>query len=467
MKRTWINGSALVLALMILVTACRKKDAPLPDNTVKFESTEQGIAETASSITVKILLDRAASTQSQVAIQLTTSPGLDYGADFTTNPAANSNLLTVPVLSGASEATFTVTKTSGALFYGDEKIMFKIVSSTNGVILASSNTDFTLKFAEIIASGSTITGQGGGATYGNKVFFDLSANTQVAVQRTKWDLGFYMGDDYRVILNSSTAMMAKQIAKTDLNQVTAADTIGFSNEVVFNQLAPSPNALPYIDYPDGDLSRTAIATVSATAADNKVYIVNRGTGIGSPAPSRGWRKIRIIRNASGGYTVQHADIASTSFTSVEVSKDFSYFFKYISFETGATEVEPQKEKWDLAWTYFSNVLLNAGAEVPYLYQDFILQNRNVEVAMVLTSAKTYEAFGQNDIATVAFSSKQNAIGSGWRAGGGPSTSPSVTTTRFYVLKDSDNNYYKLRFTGLTVNGERGFPAFEYALVKRG
>src|SRR4051812_44972839 len=119
MKRTWINGSALVLALMILVTACRKKDAPLPDNTVKFESTEQGIAETASSITVKILLDRAASTQSQVAIQLTTSPGLDYGADFTTNPAANSNLLTVPVLSGASEATFTVTKTSGALFYGD------------------------------------------------------------------------------------------------------------------------------------------------------------------------------------------------------------------------------------------------------------------------------------------------------------------------------------------------------------
>ncbi|HRQ52262.1 MAG TPA: HmuY family protein, partial [Agriterribacter sp.] len=346
-----------------------------------------------------------------------------------------------------------------------EQIVFKIESSGSPVIIGSTNI-FTLQFAEIISSGSAITGDGGGATFGNKVFFDLSANSQTAVLRTKWDLGFYSGDDWRVILNSSTAMMAKQIDKNDLNDVTAADTTGFSGDVIFNQNDPSPAALAYIDYPDGDLTRTAIAEISATASDNKVYIVNRGKGVGDPVPDRGWKKIRIIRNGSGGYTLQHADIDATSFTSVDIPKNTDYFFNYASFETGAVAVEPQKTKWDIAWTYFSNAL-NFGVEVPYTYQDFVLQNRNVEVARIQTANKAYNAFAEADIAALTFSTSQRFLGSDWRAGGGPTTAPYVYDDRYYIIKDGDNNYYKLRFTALTKDGERGHPAFEYALVKSG
>jgi hypothetical protein len=198
-----------------------------------------------------------------------------------------------------------------------------------------------------------------------------------------------------------------------------------------------------------------------------VYIINRGKGIGSPAPDRGWKKIRILRNASGGYTLQHADIAAATFTSVDIAKDETYFFKYISFENAAVDVEPAKGKWDFAWTYFSNATDFGGGEVPYTFQDVVLQNRNAQVAKVLTSAVTYEAFAETDLAAQTFSSRQTAIGYDWRAGGGPTTSPAVRTDRFYVLKDADNNYYKIRFTAMTQNGERGYPAFEYALVKRG
>ncbi|MCC6287297.1 MAG: HmuY family protein [Chitinophagaceae bacterium] len=353
------------------------------------------------------------------------------------------------------------------MFYGDEKIDFKI-NSTGTPVIIGTNAQLTLSFAELIATASSVVGDGGGATYGNKIFFDLSANTQVPVQRTKWDFGFYTGsDDFRVILNSSVAMMAKQIDKNDLNAVTAADTTGFSTDVIFNQNDPQTSALAYIDYPSGDLTKTAIASVSATATDNKVYIINRGKGIGSPAPDRGWKKIRVIRNASGGYTLQHADIAATTFSTVDIAKDDAYFFKYVSIENSAVDVEPKKDKWDIAWTYFSNVTNFGAGEVPYLFQDVILQNRNVEAVKVLTSTKTYEAFAESDIASLTFSTTQSTIGSDWRSGGGPNTAPAVRSDRFYVIKDGDNNYYKIRFTAMTKEGERGYPAFEYALVKKG
>ncbi|RYY52989.1 MAG: hypothetical protein EOO05_21490, partial [Chitinophagaceae bacterium] len=159
-----------------------------------------------------------------------------------------------------------------------------------------------------------------------------------------------------------------------------------------------------------------------------------------------------------------------TFTSVDIAKDASYFFKYVSFETGAVDVEPTKAKWDLAWTYFSNTT-NFGSEVPYLFQDVMLQNRNVEVAVYNTVAGTtpltYDTFTEANIAAVTFSTSQITIGSGWRSGGGPSSAPAVNTTRFYILKDGDGNYYKVQFTGLTVNGERGFPAFKYALLRKG
>lgn len=455
-----------LLSGLLMLNACRTKEAPLPDNLAQFESSEQGIAEASTSITIKIQLSRATDRDVPVSISLLPT-GVVYGTDFTTTPAAVSNNINLTIPSGNNTTSFTLTKANGVLFDGDEKLMFRI-ESTGSPVIVGTTRDFTLTFAEIIATSSSLVVDGGGANFPNKVFIDLSANKQTSVLRTNWDLGVYTHlDSFRVILNSSSAMMAKQINKSNLNEVSAADTVGFATEVAFNQLAPSATALPYIDYPTGDLSRTAIAAVSATASDNKVYIVNRGIGVGAPAPSRGWKKIRVLRNATGGYTIQHADINATSFQEIQVTKEDAYYFKYISFETGAVAVEPAKKKWDIAWTYFSNVTNFGAGEVPYLFQDIVIQNRNVQVAKVLSSSKAYADFTEADIAAQTFSSLQTGIGSDWRSGGGPTSSPAVRTDRYYIVKDGDNNYYKVRFTALTRNGERGYPAMEYALLKKG
>ena len=465
MKNSMRTGIVLSLAVLFFA-ACRKRDALPPDNYVVFETTSQGIAASENSVVIKVRAQRGVTGDVPVVINLT-EQGVVYGTDYATMPAASAGKISLIIPSGNNEASFTLTKTAGALFDGDEKIVADIFSSGAPVLIGTTK-QFTLNFGELVAAAATTTINGGGVTYPNKVFIDLSANRQSAVIRTAWDLGFYTGsEDFRVILNSSSAMMAKQLNKNDLNAVSAADTIGFSSEVAFSQAAPTTSSLAYIDYPNGDLSRTAIAAISATSSDSKVYIINRGTGVGNPAPARGWKKVRIIRNTSGGYTLQHADIAATSFSTIDIAKDDVSFFKYISFENGVTTVEPARKKWDITWTYFSNVTNFGAGEVPYLFQDIILINRNVQVAKVMVATKAFADFSEADIAGQTFLTTQNAIAADWRSGGGPGVSPAVRADRYYIIKDGDNNYYKIRFTALTQNGERGYPAFESVLVKKG
>ena len=157
--------------------------------------------------------------------------GATYGTDYTTTPAAAAGKILLTVPSGNNEASFTLTKKAGALFDGDEKTVFDLYSSGAPVLIGVTK-QFTLSFGELVSSTSTAVINGGGVNFPNKVFIDLSANRETPVLRTAWDLGFYTGsDDFRVILNSSSAMMAKQINKNDLNAVSATDTVGFYNEM--------------------------------------------------------------------------------------------------------------------------------------------------------------------------------------------------------------------------------------------
>lgn len=469
-KGSKIRTAFFSVATVLLIGGCRKReDLALPDNYVVFESNAQGITESENSIVVKVKLSRGTDKEIPLTINLTPQ-GVTYGTDFTTTPAAVSGAITIAVPMGNNEASFTLNKMPGVLFDGDEKIVFDLYSSGSPVLIGATK-QLNLSFDELVAASSAYVIDGGGATYPNKVFLDLSSNRQTKIMRTDWDLGFYTAtgaDSFNVILNSSTGMMAKQINKNDLTTVTAADTVGFSTDVAYSPFAPVPAQLAYVDYPNGDITRTAIGIIAPNAADNKVFIVNRGSGIGTPAPARGWKKIRIIRNASGGYTLQHADIAATTFTSVDIAKDDAYFFKYVSFDNGAVSVEPQKKKWDIAWTYGGFTTNFGGGEVPYLFQDLVVQNRNVAVGRVLTTTKAYDAFtaaNLTDGTITTWNTSQMSIGSDWRR-----TTPSpaqVHADRYYIIRDGDNNYYKVRFTALTDGGVRGYPAIQYELVKRG
>ncbi|MDZ4709952.1 MAG: HmuY family protein [Saprospiraceae bacterium] len=466
----------LFAVILSAVTSACKKDPELPDNLIAFETNQQGFTSAENEITIQIKFSYPATQAGSLLIN-TLFEGVVYNTDLTTDPAVNANAIAFPIAAGDAGKSFKVTKKAGALFDGDENIKFTIPAAPAGMVLGP-NPELKLSFAEIVSAMGSSTVDGGGATYANRAFIDLSANRQTAVPRLNWDLGFASGTEFRVVLNSSNGMLAFKTGKNDINAVNASDTVDLSSRFSHNAIFAAINlteipgwvasSIAWIDDPSGDLSKTAIAEISATDSDNKVYIVNPGAGPGTPAPALGWKKIRVLRKGNG-YTLQHADIAATSFTEVSITKDDKYNFQFADFTTGVVLVEPPKDRWDISWTGFSFSTNFGNGPVPYYFQDIILQNLyKIQTAQILTSAVSYDAFAEANLATVDFGiQSQVKIGSNWRSGGGPTSGPAIRTDRFYIIKDAGNNYYKLRFTALTSDGERGKPKMEYTLIKKG
>ncbi|CAM4357031.1 HmuY protein [Pedobacter westerhofensis] len=324
------------------------------------------------------------------------------------------------------------------------------------------------------SDGSTMTlngliGAEAGASAGNSVFVDFSTDKQTSVARASWDLGFYSGTDYRVILNHSVGATAIATTKTNLNDVTAADTTSLVTSATL-ALGQGAGLFTTIDPVEGTatayLSGTVIQAVSATEADNKVYIVNRGAA--GVAGNSGWQKIRVIRNSSG-YTLQYAKITETTFKTLNIAKDATHNFKYASFVNGAVTVEPEKAAWDIEWgltTY------KASATTPYTFSDFVILNfvggaTAAEVIYSGTAANNtvaYADFKEANLTGIAFVGTRDVIGSNWRATTG---TIGVKTDRFYLVKDGAGNIYKLKFISFhpSDSGVRGKPVIEYKLVK--
>ncbi len=445
-----------------LLLACSTEEVSLPDNLAQFEASEQGMDASTSTATIKIKFSRAVETATTVVVQLTPT-GLTYGSEFTTNPAAVSNQISLSVPAGSTETSFVLTKNESSFFSGSEKIAFKI-NSVSAPALLGTIAELSVKFTAIVSTGSTLklNGGTGGSSAINSVFVDFSNNAQTSIARAAWDLGFYTGNEFVVKLNNTTAATAFVTNKTDITQVSSADTVGKNLTLGYDA-----SHLALIDDLSGDLSKTVITAVSATDADNKVYILSRGTGGGTS--KKDLMKLRVLRNTSGGYTLQYAALNETTFKTLSIAKDATYLFNYISFDTQATvAVEPAKDRWDIQWTgaiYKTN--LSATVEIPYYFSDQVLINHlaGVQAAEVLTSTVSYDNFGESNLSSVTFSSNRNIIGVNWRATTG---TVGVKTDRFYVIKDALGNIYKLKFLNFTSadGGERGYPNIQYTLVKK-
>ena len=331
----------------------------------------------------------------------------------------------------------------------------------------------------------------GGATQPNQVWIDLSETdpitkgpVQKLTRRTDWDLALYSGPEFKVVLNSSIMMAAAKIPNvTDFSQVTEATVSTLKNQVQVANFNPANEV--YIDDVKGDFPSgyTAIEEIKANDSENAVYLVNMGKEIyngsvpvGSVATggdSRGWKKVQIVRSGEG-YKVKSADIDGNNYYEVMVAKNKAYNYNFISLKNkGEVSIQPEKKRWDLCFTVFTNTISGAGS---YIYADFVTINNvggtgayEVIIPAGTSGVEAYNNFKTSDINSSKFIyNDQRVIGSNWRNPVG-TNGLEVYGDRFYILKDPNGYYFKLRFTRLTkantddqgVKDERGFPSFEY------
>ena len=356
-----------------------------------------------------------------------------------------------------------------------------LILCISALVLSSCSSDDTpSEPIKIVIEGASISPEVGGPNQQNQVYIDLSTNTTTAIQRDSWDLGFYSGSEFRVVINGSIEMTVAELATNDIDNVNAS-----TQEV--QELQPqmeigNPGTDLFVDNPEGNISGTAISEVSSTDDNNKVYLVNLGYEVGTETPpvgsisvsgdSRGWKKIRILKSGND-YVLQYADLDETTHNEVTISKQANYNFTFFSFNTETeVNIEPEKTKWDLNFSRATQILsFGPGISGAYGYSDYVLNNTksNATVYSIDTEANTeldYDNFTLTDVIDANFNNDQRGIGSSWRNGGGPGTLPSLKENMFYIVNDTDGNLYKLKFIALTnPDGERGYPEFVYSLLQ--
>lgn len=455
------------VTLLVTVVSCNEDEPPLPANTATFGTSELGFPDEDTEATVTINFTRAASEDKNLVVSFVPT-GVTYGEEFTTSPASTSNTFTLTIPAGETQTNFVVTKSEGIFLEGDESILFTISSAEEPFVLKD-NITVKLTFSQIVSAGGTLQLQGliaseAGSSAGNSVFVDLSANLQTPVARNSWDLGFYSGDDFRLILNNATAASAVMVNKTDLSQVTAEDVNADDLAIGF-----ASGSFSAFDNINGALDHTAISEVSATDADNKVWVINRVGGAGATQAATEWYKIRVLRNGTG-YTLQYAQVDATTFTTVTIEKNPTLNFSYFHFVNGGVTVEPAKTNWDFQWGWSIYYTTFEGEKVPYAFSDlvFINHHNGVKMDTVFTADVTYAAFSEANLANYDLESVRDGIGSGWRVTSPGAEPVGVRSNRFYLIEDSQGNIYKLKFVNFHANdgGTRGKPNIEYALVKK-
>jgi hypothetical protein len=466
MKKHILLFSVFVLSLV----GCNSDDSSSSSSSsISFAQTAQNLTENETPVVIKF--SKPTSAAGTITLGVTQTEAT-YGEDYTTNPEGSANGLQLSFEAGVTEVTFQFNKLIPAVEGQVKNVKFTIVSNSLNLDVVG-NPSTTLHFNETALSGTSLAPEVGGAGQPNQVYIDLSSGAMTTVPRVSWDLGFYSGSEFRVILNYSVKMSAKSLNSVNMATVVAAD-----ESMLIGQGQGSVNQ---IDFPSGDINQTAIAEVSANDSENYVYLINLGNSPSDVAPAlgavsadtgahRGWKKVRILRDGDG-YKFQYADINATTFQEVTIAKDADYSFTFFSFNSNSVvNVEPKKDKWDINFTTFTNIV---GGTVPYFYPDFVVNNgrAGAMVYSVSTNDFSYESFSLSNVNHSNFSDDQRGIGSSWRGtsangpGGFPISQFVLKTDIFYVLRDPAGNIYKIKMTGGALESqERGHPTFVYELL---
>lgn len=305
----------------------------------------------------------------------------------------------------------------------------------------------------------------------NSVFLDLSKEIQTTVARSSWDFGFYCGKDaFKVIINHSMGATVTEIAGKSMTDVKQADSIANAGRMLLSETAGTAAT---VDPVTGDSTAYINGTVIAL---NKVYILNRGnTKPGQPVAGQvytaGTFKPGIkfmITQITNGYHIAYGNLNDPQFNQVDVNKDVSYNFKYVSLSSLNVNVEPAKPLWDIEFTRTTYKGIK-DPNVPVVIQpDFVMINfvGNVRAAEIISPTKDgagdYIKFSKDDVPNLVFSGQRDVIGVNWFDVVNSSTAGySIRTDRFYVIKDPLGNVYKLNFFG---GGGRGRPIIRYKIL---
>jgi len=295
--------------------------------------------------------------------------------------------------------------------------------------------------------------------YSNVTFYKIYENTTVEVGNEtigKWDLAFqsaFEGDN--VLINYNTSARAIKTDIYDFSEVdkgTAEDLLN-SDEWKFNDPGYSnvKDSIPLKDW-----------------ENKEVYLVYRGY---TSRPEEAYYKIQFMSKTEDTYTFRYAHVESTEEIEKTIKRTEGLVNVYFSFDENAlVEHEPNIKEWDFYLAPYSGWFetLTAGVYAAYDLTGVMINNEGgARIAQVFDDDIKYENIDLAMAQNLDYTDWKGVIGSTWKLI--PSTENPVylmDTSKKYVFKLYDGNYYKLRFLDFyNLEGEKGYTSFEINIIQ--
>jgi hypothetical protein len=295
-----------------------------------------------------------------------------------------------------------------------------------------------------------------GTDYSKAVYVSLKNNTQQTRPWKDWDLAFDASEDGGyVYLNTGKFMFACHTGSTDFASV---DTAGKEWRLDNDALDDDSNA---------------IGKWWLSSLGNEVLVVDRGKIFYSgAAASQRFKKIKLEQVTDDQYIFSFCDYASSTPISFTITKDHQHSLMYFSFDNGGHTVDmsPPNEQWDFVLTRYTHIYYGEPVGSPFRNYPVngVLNNKWNGIsaaAFIKDSTAGYIPFDQMtavEAEQFTYSNAANVIGYEWKMVDINTSTYTIVPDRYYILKDKDGYYYKLRFLDFYDDlGNRGSITFDY------
>ncbi|MCD0456585.1 T9SS type A sorting domain-containing protein [Chryseobacterium sp. LC2016-27] len=288
--------------------------------------------------------------------------------------------------------------------------------------------------AQVDANGYTTVNMSMGASYQNRVFFDLSTNNTVTQPANTWDVAFYRNATYGYGTRINDALNIKVYEAS--NNLSNWDNINIANLSSWGAPLYNPDQTAALE--DGAFEQGSAPTGWGQYNGGNHHVEGKIIFV-IQYPDNSYIKF-AIEDYYGGYTFKYSKWNATTSTwgttetrTLANGTDDAYF-NYFSFTTGAKveNMEPPKANWDLMFTRYYTFYMNY-----MMYQmSGVLQSPTVSIAKV--QPETQATATATIPASTSFSNNITTIGHSWKP-----TSGFYNDVVYYIKQGSE--YYRMYF----------------------
>jgi hypothetical protein len=315
------------------------------------------------------------------------------------------------------------------------------------ILLSSCFKEKPIKAPIIITNGVYIADMGG--NYTQQIYFNMQTGTFVdSNSKYDYDMSFDCGYTYRIWINGSNLALVNRTGKTNLQQVTFADTVGNKWHEELGSGIPDSNAI-------GEWQTNLVS-------NKTVYIINRG--IDSVGHSLGFVKMQMGDFTGNSYSVTFCNMDNSNLHTISVPKQSNKNMVFLSFNgSGAVHnFEPINTNWDFIFTQYSTYF-GPPNNIPYKVTG-VLTNPAQTYSYFMDSTSNFDSIKLNNVVQSKFTTTRDNIGYNWKTYSFTTSSYTVDKQYIYVIKTGNGQYYKMRFLQFyqLENGQetKGYPQFQ-------